>query len=139
MRISVDWVVEIISLIDNIYPTTVKAKMTVSIDDPAVKEVVDLGDNEAIQKTKLNMDEEGREEFSDRGSKGVVDVAKRDVVGGRQEAGAGTKYKGGDAKESGLKLVGGGDERSMVGGPLKSDDSQEVQGCVEKFILGNKI
>jgi hypothetical protein len=57
--------------------------MTVSIDDPAIKEVVDLGNDEATQKTKLDVDGKGREEFLDRGSKGVVDVAKRDIVGGR--------------------------------------------------------
>ena len=57
--------------------------MTVSIDNPAVEEVVDLGDNEGTQKTKLNVGGEGRKEVSDRGSKGVVDVAKGDVVGGR--------------------------------------------------------
>ena len=69
---------------------------------------------------------EGREEVSDRGSKGVVDVTKGNVVGGGQETSADTKYEGGDAEESGLELVSGGDEQSMVGGPLKSDDSQKV-------------
>ena len=81
----------------------------------------------------------GREEVSDRGSKGVVDVAKGDIMGGRQEASTGAKYEGGDAEESGLKLVGGGDEQSMVGAPLKSNDSQEVQRCTEEFILENKV
>ena len=97
--------------------------MTVNIDKLAVKEVMDLRDNEDTQKTKLNVGGKGREEVSDRGSKEVVDVAKGDIVGGRQEAGTGAKYEGGDAKESGLELVGGGDEQSMVGASLKSNDS----------------
>jgi hypothetical protein len=68
--------------------------MTVSIDDPAIEEVVDLGDDEGTQKTKLDAGGEVREEVLDRGSKGVVDVAKGVVEGGRREAGAGTKYEG---------------------------------------------
>ena len=59
--------------------------MTVSIDDPAVEDVVDLGDDKGTQKTKLNVGGEGREEVSDRGSKRVVDVAKGDVVGGGRD------------------------------------------------------
>jgi hypothetical protein len=113
--------------------------MTISIDDPAVKEVVDLGDDEGIQKTKLDVGREFRKEVPDRGSKGVVDVAKGNVKGGRREAGVGTKYEGGDAEESGLELVGGGDERSMVGAVLKSNDSREVQGVAEELVLGNKV
>ena len=38
----------------------------------------------------------------------------------------GAKYEGGNADESGLELVGGGNERGMVEGALKSDDSWEV-------------
>ena len=66
-----------------------------------------------------------------------MDVAKGDIVGGRQEASIGAKYEGGDAEESGLELVGGGDEQSMVEAPLKSNDSWEVQRCTEEFILEN--
>jgi hypothetical protein len=113
--------------------------MTISIDDPAIKEVVDLGDNEGTQKTKLDAGREVREEVPDRGSKGVVDVAKGDVEAGRQEAGGGAKYEGEDAEESGLELVGGGDKRSMVGAALKSNDSREVWGVAEEFVLGNKV
>ena len=50
-----------------------------------------------------------------------------------------TKYEGGDVEESGLELVSGGDEGSMVGGTLKCDDRQEVQRCTKEFILGNKV
>jgi hypothetical protein len=82
---------------------------------------------------------EGQEEVLDRGSKRVVDVTKRNVVGGGREASAGAKYEGGDAEESGLKLVSGGDEGSMVGGALKRDDCQEVQRCTKEFVLGNKV
>ena len=113
--------------------------MTVSIDDPAVEEVVDLGDDKGTQKTKLNVGGEGREEVSDRGSKRVVDVAKGDVVGGGREAGTGAEYEGGDAEESGLELVGGGDEGSMVGGALKSDDCREVRRHTKEFVLGDKV
>ena len=69
---------------------------------------------------------EGREEVADRGSKGIVDVPKRDVVSGGRKSGVGAEYEGGDTEELGLELVSGGDEQSMVGGPLKSDDSQKV-------------
>jgi hypothetical protein len=113
--------------------------MTVSIDDPAIEEVVNLGDNEGTQKTKLDAGGEVQEEVPDRGSKGVVDVAKGDVKGGRREADAGTKYEGGDTEESGLKLVGGGDKRSMVGAALKSNDSQEVRGVAEELVLRNNV
>ena len=44
---------------------------------------MDLGDDEGTQKTKLDMGGEAQEKVSDRGSKGVVDVAKGDVVDGR--------------------------------------------------------
>ena len=57
--------------------------MTISIDDLAIEEVVDLGDDKGTQKTKLNAGGEGREEVLDRGSKGVVDVAKGDIKDGR--------------------------------------------------------
>src|SRR5580658_4569112 len=113
--------------------------MTVSIDDSAVEEVMDVGDDEGTQKTKLDAGRKVRKEVLDRGSKGVVDVAKGDIEGGRREAGADTKYEGGDAEESGLELVSGGDERSMVRAPLKSNDSREVQGVMEEFVLGNKV
>jgi len=82
---------------------------------------------------------EGREEVSDGGSKGVVDVTKGDVVSGGREAGAGAKYEGGDTEESGLELVGGGDEGSMVGGALKSDDRREVRRRTKEFVLGNEV
>ena len=118
-----DWVVEIISLIDNVYPTTVKAKMTVSIDDLTIKEAVDLRNNEGFQKTKLDIGGEEWKEVLDGGSKRVVNIAKGDVIGGRWEAGVGVKYESEDAEESGLELVSGGDKWSMVGAPLKSDDS----------------
>ena len=51
-----------------------------------------------------------------------MDVTKGDVVRGGCKSGAGTEYEGGDAEESGLEEVGGGDEGSMVGGALKCDD-----------------
>ena len=82
---------------------------------------------------------EGREEVADGGSKGVVDVPKGDVVGGRGEAGAGTEYEGGDAEESCLEEVGRGDEGSMVGGALKSDDHREVRRRMKEFVLGNEV
>ena len=113
--------------------------MTVSIDNLAIEEVMDLGDDEGTQKTKLDVGREGREEVSDRGSKGVVDVAKRDVVGGGRETGMGAEYEGGDMKESGLELVGGGDKGSMVGGTLKSDDRREVWRRTKEFVLGNEV
>ena len=113
--------------------------MTISIDDLAIEEVVDLGDDKGTQKTKLNAGGEGREEVLDRGSKGVVDVAKGDIKDGRWEASAGAKYEGGDVEESGLELVSGGDKRSMMGATLKSDDSREVRGVAKEFILGNKV
>jgi hypothetical protein len=113
--------------------------MTISINDPAVKEVMNLRDDKGIQKTKLDIGGEGREEVSDGGFKQVVDVTKGNVVGGRREAGTDTENKGGDVKESSLKLVGGGDEQSMVGASLKHNDSRKSQGCAEEFILGNKI
>ena len=55
-----------------------------------------------------------------------MDVTKGDVVSGGREAGMGTEYESGDAEESGLELVGGGDKGSMMGGALKSDDRWEV-------------
>ena len=67
----------------NVYPTTVKVKITVSIDNPAVEEVMNLRDNKGTQKPKLDVGGKGQEEVSDRGSKGVVDVAKGDVMDGR--------------------------------------------------------
>jgi hypothetical protein len=113
--------------------------MTVSIDSPAVEEVVDLWDDKGAQKTKLDVGGEGREEFANGGPKGVVDVSKGDVVSGGHESGAGTEYEGGDAEESGLELVGGGDEGSVVGGALKSDDRREVRRRTKEFVLGNEI
>ena len=113
--------------------------MAVSIDDPAVEEVVDLGDDKGAQKTKLDVGGEGREEVADGGSKGVVDVPKGDVVRGRGEAGAGTEYEGGDAEESCLEEVGGGDEGSMVGGALKSDDRRKVRRRTKEFVLGDEV
>ena len=68
-----------------------------------------------------------------------MDVTKGDVVCGRCESGAGTEYEGGDAEESGLELVGGGDEGSMVGGALKSNDRWEVRRRTKEFILGNEV
>jgi hypothetical protein len=82
---------------------------------------------------------EGQEEFADGGPKGVVDVTEGDVVSGGCESGAGAEYKGGDAEESGLKLVGGGDEGSMVGGALKSNDRREVRRRTKEFVLGNEV
>ena len=35
-----------------------------------------------------------------------MDVSKENVMGGRWEAGTGTKYEGGDVEESGLELAG---------------------------------
>ena len=131
-----DWVIKILSLIDNVYPTTIKAKMTISIDDPAIKKVMNLRNIEGTQKTKLDMGGKGRKEVSDKGSKGVVDVANGDIVGGKWEISAGTKYKGGDGEEPGLKLVSGDNEWSMVGVPFKCNDSQDSW---EEFILDNKI
>ena len=55
-----------------------------------------------------------------------MDVTKGDVVSGGREAGMDTEYEGRDAEESGLKLVGGGDKGSMMGGALKSDGHREV-------------
>ena len=57
--------------------------MTISIDDPAIEEVMNLRNIEGTQKTKLDMGGKGRKEVSDKGSKGVVDVAKGDIVGGK--------------------------------------------------------
>ena len=42
-------------------------------------------------------------------------------------------------EESGLELVGGGDEGSMVGGTLKSNDRREVQRRTKEFVLGNEV
>ena len=82
---------------------------------------------------------EGREDVADGGSKRVVDVPKGDVVGGGCETGAGTEYEGGDAEESSLEEVGGGDEGSMVGGALKCDDCREVRRCTKEFFLENEV
>ena len=60
-------------------------------------------------------------------------------MGGRREAGAGAEYEGGNTEESGLELVDGGDEGSMVGGALKSDDRREVRRHMKEFVLGNKV
>ena len=68
-----------------------------------------------------------------------MDVTKGDVVRGRGKSGAGTEYEGGDAEESGLEEVGGGDEGSMVGGALKSDDRREVRRRTKEFVLGNEV
>ena len=65
--------------------------MTVSIDNPAVKEVIDFWDDKGTQQTKLNVGGKGQEEFSDGGSKEVVDVTKRDIVDGRWEVGTDAK------------------------------------------------
>jgi hypothetical protein len=113
--------------------------MTVSIDRPPVEEVVDLWDDKGAQKTKLDVGGEGREEIPDGGSERVVDVTKGDVVGGGCKSGAGTEYEGGDAEESGLELVGGGDEGSMMGGALKCDDRREVRRRTKEFVLGNEV
>jgi hypothetical protein len=82
---------------------------------------------------------EGREEVADGGSKGVMDVPKGDVVGGGCETGAGTEYEGGDAEESGLEEVGGGDKGSMIGGALKCDDRREVRRRTKEFVLGDEV
>jgi hypothetical protein len=87
----------------------------------------------------LDVGGEGREEVADGGSKRVVDVPKGDVVGGGCEAGAGAEYEGGDAEESGLEEVGGGDEGSMMGGALKCDDRREVRRRTKEFVLGNEV
>jgi hypothetical protein len=68
-----------------------------------------------------------------------MDVPKGDVVGGGCKAGAGTEYEGGDAKESGLEEVGGGDEGSMMGGALKCDDCREVRRRTKEFVLRNEV
>ena len=68
-----------------------------------------------------------------------MDVTKGDVVRGRGKSGAGTEYEGGDAEESGLEEVGGGDEGSMVGGALKCDDRREVRRRTKEFVLGNEV
>ena len=68
-----------------------------------------------------------------------MDVSKGDVVSGGCETGAGTEYEGGDAEESCLEEVGGGDEGSMVGGALKSDDRREVRRRTKEFVLGDEV
>ena len=60
-------------------------------------------------------------------------------MSGGRESGTGAEYEGGDAEESGLELVSGGDEGSMVGGALKSDDHREVWRHTKEFVLGNKV
>ena len=85
------------------------------------------------------MDGKGREEVPDEGSKRVVDVTKGDVVCGECESGTGTEYEGGDAEESGLEEVSGGDEGSMMGGALKCNDCREVRRRMKEFILGNEV
>ena len=68
-----------------------------------------------------------------------MDVPKGDVVDGGCETGTGTKYESGDAEESGLEEVGGGDKGSMMGGALKCDDRREVWRHTKEFILGNEV
>ena len=61
---SADCVLEMVTLIANKYPTTVKMKETVSKDAAAVEEVVDLRDDKGVRKTTAGrVLESGKEVF----------------------------------------------------------------------------
>ena len=60
-------------------------------------------------------------------------------MGGGGEASTDAEYEGGDTEESGLKLVSGGDEESMMGGTLKSNDRRKVRRHTKEFVLENEV
>jgi hypothetical protein len=133
--VSPDRVLEMVSLVVNKNPTTVKTKETVSKDAATVEDVVDVEDDEGTSKTNTCRGGTTDEETFEGRPPGVVDVAKGDVDGGWGVAGVGADGDRGDAEEAGLEEVGGRDMRDMVILSLKQDNSGKVGGRSEKVVL----
>ena len=132
-RESPDGVLEVMSLIRNIYVRTVKMKVTVSKDTAAVEEVVDLRDDEGTGKAEAGVKREASKKLFKGSAVGVVDVPKGDVEGWFGVAGVGAGDEGGDAEEAGLVGVGRDDSARVVGISLELEDRRKRWGILNKL------
>ena len=122
---STNHVFEMVTLIANIYPSTIKVKETISKDAVPVEEVKDLQDDEGTSKAIIGEDGETREGLLNEYSVGEVEVSKRDVECGGSNPSSGTDGEGGNLKEAGLEEVSGGNKGGVMHVCLKHKDSQK--------------
>jgi hypothetical protein len=136
--VSLDLVLEMVSLVVNEYPTRVKTKKTVSMDMMTVKEVVNVKKDEGTSKAKKRRVGGALEDIPEVGSPSEVGEAEGDVEGRWGVAGVGADGERGDVEEAGLKEVSGRDVRDMIILALEGDHSREVGGCGEELVLGDE-
>jgi hypothetical protein len=137
LRINLTGVLCMETLICNIYRITIKVKATVNIDPTAVKEVEDLGDDKGIGETEMNDGGMAEEGVMDRRMVRILNIPKRGIVGGEQEAGVSADGERQDVKEAGLEEIGGGDSAEVVGRDFKWEDGGEDGiGCEEFLVSG---
>jgi hypothetical protein len=136
--VSLDLVLEMVSLVVNEYPTRVKTKKTVSMDATAVEEVVDVEEDGGTSKTSKRRGRGAREDVAEVGAPCVVGITEGNVEGWRGVAGVGADGEWGDVEEAGLEEVSGHDMRNMSVLALEGDHSREVGGCGKEFVLGDE-
>jgi hypothetical protein len=133
--VSLDLVLEMVSLVVNEYPTRVKTKKTVSMDMTTIEEVVDVEEDEGASKTRKCRGRGAAEDVAEVGAPSVVGVAEGNVEGWR---GVGADGERGDVEEAGLEEVSGCDMCDMSILALEGDHSREVGGCGEELVLGDE-
>jgi hypothetical protein len=130
-----------VALVENKNVSTVKTKMAVNIDEAAVEEVVDVGDDEGTSKAKTDVGGMAEEGVLNGGSEGVVDVAVGKIVGCGNKTGVGADGDRGDSKKVGLEEVDRADSSEVTGAGLERKDRRKrgrgfdevsVQGIIYK-------
>jgi hypothetical protein len=139
VRVGLDRVFKMVSLVRNINASTVKTKLAVSKDMTSVEEVVYLSNDEGACKNKAGTIIEAVESLLDRGSVGVVNEAVGNVNGGEVNAGVGAEREGRDLKEVGLEEVGGDNGLGVVGVSLERENCWKSRQALEKLVNCGKI